>query len=181
MQEVETKILDVDAEKIKDILNSLGAKEILNTRLVVDWYGPKGLTHDGDDPWFLRIRTDGEGNSEATWKGNRNFKGTSSSHKEINLKVLDKDALGNMFLEFGMESYAHQEKDRISFVYKDWRFDLDQYPGMPAYLEIEGKSEESIQEAIKLLNLENKTATPRGERAVIKETYNLDWFNMHFS
>jgi len=88
MQEIETKILDVNAEEIKKKLNSLGAQEILNTRLTVDWYGPQGLTHDGDDPWFLRIRTDGEGNSEATWKGNRNFKGASSSHKEINLKII---------------------------------------------------------------------------------------------
>ncbi len=180
MQEVETKILDVDAGEIRQKLNSLGAKEILNTRLVVDWYGPKGITHDGDDPWFLRIRTDGEGNSEATWKGNRNFNGASSSHKEINLKITDKNALGNMFLEFGMELYAHQEKDRVSFLYKDWRFDLDQYPGMPAYLEIEGKSEESIQEAIKLLGLENKIATPKGEMAVIKNNYNLNWFDMRF-
>ena len=180
MQEVETKILDVNAEEIKNKLNSLGAKEILNTRLTVDWYGPKGLTHDGDDPWFLRIRTDREGNSEATWKGNRNFKGASSSHKEINLKVLDQNALGNMFLEFGMELYAHQEKDRVSFLYKDWRFDLDQYPNMPAYLEIEGESEESIQKAITLLSLQAKIATPKGERAVIKENYNLDWFNMRF-
>ncbi len=180
MQEIETKILDVNTEEIKKKLNSLGAEEILNTRLTVDWYGPKGLTHDGDDPWFLRIRTDREGNSEATWKGNRNFSGASSSHKEINLKVLDKNALGNMFLEFGMELYAHQEKDRISFSLKNWRFDLDQYPGMPAYLEIEGTSEESVQEAIKLLGLENKMATPKGERAVIKDDYNLNWFDMRF-
>jgi adenylate cyclase class 2 len=85
-----------------------------------------------------------------------------------------------MFLEFGMELYAHQEKDRVSFVYKDWRFDLDQYPGMPAYLEIEGKSEEGIQEAIKLLGLENKIATPKGEMSVIKNNYNLNWFDMRF-
>jgi adenylate cyclase class 2 len=180
MQEIETKILDVDAEEIKNKLNSLGAEEILNTRLIVDWYGPKGLTHDGDDPWFLRIRTDGEGDSEATWKSNRNFLGAASSHKEINFKILDKNALGNMFQEFGMELYAHQEKDRVSFLYKNWRFDLDQYPKMPAYLEIEGNSEENVQEAIKLLGLENKTATPKGERAVIKENYNLNWFDMRF-
>lgn len=180
MQEIETKILDIDAEEIKSKLKLLGAAEIQETRLVVDWYGPTGLTHDGDDPWFLRIRTDKHGNSEATWKSNRNFLGATSSHKEINLKVSDENALGNMFLEIGMELYAHQEKDRVSFSFKGWRFDLDKYPGMPAYLEIEGKSEASVQEAIKLLELENKVATPKGERAVIKDNYNLDWFDMRF-
>jgi hypothetical protein len=32
----------------------------------------------------------------------------------------------------------------------------------------------------KLMVLENKTATPKGERAVIKNNYGLDWFNMRF-
>jgi uncharacterized protein (DUF362 family) len=51
---------------------------------------------------------------------------------------------------------------------------------MPAYLEIEGNSEESIQEAIKLLGLEKNIATPKGERAVIKNNYNLNWFDLRF-
>jgi adenylate cyclase, class 2 len=106
--------------------------------------------------------------------------GVVSSHKEINLKILDKNAMSDLFIELGMEIYAHQEKDRVSWVYKEWQFDLDQYPNMPAYLEIEGKSEGSIQEAIKLLGLENKIATPKGERIVITENYGLDWYNMNF-
>ncbi len=79
-----------------------------------------------------------------------------------------------------MKLYGHQEKDRISWVYKKWRFDLDQYPSMPAYLEIEGESEGSIQEAIKFLELEDKIATPEGERNVIEKNYKLDWFDMRF-
>ncbi len=179
MNEVETKILDVDREEINKKLTVLGAEQIRDTRLVVDWFRPKG-DKEGETPWFLRIRTDSEGYSEATWKGNRNFQGVSSAHKEINFKIPDKNALVDLFLELGLELYAHQEKDRVSFVYKDWQFDLDQYPGMPAYLEIEGKSEESIQEAIKLLGLEGKVATPEGERNVISKNYGLDWYDMRF-
>jgi len=180
MNEIETKVLDVDSEKIKNKLEELGAQKIQDTRLVVDWYGPKGLTHKGDDPWFLRVRTYGNGNNEVTWKGNRNFLGASSAHKEINFKVEDKNAIESLFLELDLEHYAHQEKDRVSWKYKDWQFDLDQYPGMPAYLEIEGKSEESIQEALALLDLKEKIATPKGERAVISENYGLDWYKILF-
>lgn len=179
--EIETKILDVDKNIIKEKMQLFGAKEVLNTRLFVDWFGPKNFSHKSDeDPWFLRIRTDNEGNSELTWKSARNFLGASSKHKEINLKVLDKNATSDLLIELGMELYAHQEKDRISWIYKDWSFDLDQYPNMPAYLEIEGKSEESIQEAIKLLNLEDKMVTPKGETTIIKNDYSLDWYNMKF-
>jgi phosphoribosylformylglycinamidine (FGAM) synthase PurS component len=40
--EIETKVLDIDAEAIKTRLSSLGAKKIQDTRLIVDWYRPKG-------------------------------------------------------------------------------------------------------------------------------------------
>lgn len=179
MHEIETKILEIDVESIKEQLKALGAKEIQNTRLFVDWFRPK--EHEqGEVPWFLRIRTDREGNAEVTWKSKREFLGASSTKKEINLNIEDPRNATDLFLELGMNIYGHQEKDRTSWIYKDWRFDMDTYPGMPTYLEIEGKSEESIQDAIKLLKLENKIATPKGERDVIQDNYKLDWFNMHF-
>lgn len=68
MHEIETKVLEVDKEKIEKRLLALGAKEIQNTRLIVDWYGPKGITHAGDDPWYLRVRTTTGGKVEVSWK-----------------------------------------------------------------------------------------------------------------
>ena len=51
---------------------------------------------------------------------------------------------------------------------------------MPAYLEIEGKSHEHVQEAIKILGLEDHKSIGEGERVLIKKEYELDWFNMRF-
>lgn len=179
MHEIETKILEVDVNKVKEKMLELGAENVLNTRLSVDWF--KAPEHkEGEYPWFLRIRTDSEGHSEVTWKGKREHLGVSSTKKEINLQIPDLKACEELFLGIGLELYGHQEKNRISWKYKNWRFDLDQYPNMPAYLEIEGESEESIQQAIKLLQLENKIATPKGERDVIENNYKLDWYNMRF-
>ncbi len=180
MHEIETKILGVDREEIRKKLQVLGAKEIQNTRLVVDWYGPKGFTHEGDDPWYLRIRSASDGKKEISWKSLPKITGNTRHSDEINLNVEDAVMVGKLFENIGLENYAHQEKDRISFILKDWQFDLDQYPGMPTYLEIEGNSHEHVQEAIKLLNLENHESIGEGERILIKKEYNLDWFNMRF-
>ena len=180
MQEIETKILEIDLDEVKQKLKALGAKEIQNTRLIVDWYGPKGLNHMGDDPWYLRIRTTLNGKSELSWKSIEKITGNTRHSEEVNLNVSDAMLAGKLFENLGIENYAHQEKDRISFVFKDWNFDLDQYPGMPAYLEIEGTSHEHVQEAIKLLNLENHKSIGEGERVLIKKEYGLDWFNMRF-
>jgi len=177
--EIETKVLDIDAKGIKEKLVALGAKKKQETRLVVDWFRIKGVK-EGEDPWFLRIRSNSEGKHEVTWKAKSDILGVTRKHKEINFQIEEPEELADLFQELGLEKYAHQEKDRISFVFKDWSFDLDQYPRMPAYLEIEGASEESVKEAIKLLGLEKNPTWAKGERILIQEKYGLDWYEMRF-
>jgi adenylate cyclase class 2 len=177
--EIETKILDIDGKKIKNKLLKLGAKKILDTRLTVDWYRIIGMK-EGDDTWFLRIRSDSEGHHEVTWKSKSNILGVARKHKEINFKIQEPEKLSDLFLGIGLEKYAHQEKDRISFTYKKWRFDIDTYPNMPAYLEIEGKSEKHVGDAIKLLNLETNKTWAEGERTLIQKIYKRNWYVMKF-
>ena len=180
MQEIETKILEVDKEKIKEILLSLGAKETQNTRLIVDWYCPKGAGKD-EHPWYLRIRTTSDGKSEVSWKSLPKITGNTRHSDEININISDSVLGGKLFESIGLENYAHQEKDRTSFVLDEWNFDLDQYPGMPAYLEIEGKSHEHVQEAILKLKLENFRSIGEGERKLIEKEYGLNWSDMRFN
>jgi len=181
MHEIETKILEVDKDKIKKALKSLGAKEIQNTRLVVDWYCPMGAHKAEKHPWYLRIRTTSDGKNEVSWKSLPKITGNTRHSKEVNVNVSDGALTKALFENIGLENYAHQEKDRVSFALKDWNFDLDQYPGMPAYLEIEGKSHEHVQEAIKLLNLEGHRSVGEGERLLIEKEYGLNWCDMRFS
>ncbi len=181
MHEIEVKVLDVDRVSIENKLDSMGANKISEQRLTVDWYGPKGLSHNGDDPWFLRVRTyGGTGKNEVTWKAKSQILGTARKHKEINFTVSEPTAVGDLLEELDLEKYAHQEKDRTSWSLGDSQFDLDQYPGMPALLEIETTSEEKINKIISELDLGNKETWNDGERTLIKDKYNLDWFHMSF-
>lgn len=178
-QEIETKVLNIDAKDIKQKLLSFGANKTQETRLIVDWYRIKGIK-EGEDPWFLRIRSNSEGKCEVTWKAKSDILGTARKHKEINFNIQEPEKLSDLFEELGLEKYAHQEKDRTSFSYKDWRFDIDQYPKMPAYLEIEGVSEEHVNQAIKLIGLDSSPTWAKGERILIQDTYGLDWYKMNF-
>lgn len=177
--EIETKVLDIDPISVLNLLETLGANKLQETRLVVDWFRPKGIV-EGEDPWFLRIRSNSAGENEVTWKAKSQINGTTRQHKEINFMITEPAQLTGLFEELGLELYAHQEKDRISFSFHDWRFDLDQYPGMPAYLEIEGGSEEHVKEAMKLFGLENNRTWAEGERKLIQGTYGLNWYDMKF-
>jgi adenylate cyclase, class 2 len=177
--EVETKVLDINKEALAAKMDALGAEKISEARLTVDWFREKNLA-EGEDKWYLRIRTYSNGRSEVTWKGKSDVLGAARKHKEINFKFDDPEKLSDLFLEIGLKKYAHQEKDRISWKLQNWQFDLDQYPGMPAYLEIEGQSEEHIQEALQLLGLKGQKTSSEGERVLIQTEYGLDWYNMRF-
>jgi adenylate cyclase class 2 len=177
--EVETKILDVDHGLIISKLAELGAEKIQQTKLVVDWYRPEGII-EGEDPWFLRIRSNSDGINEVTWKAKSQINGVTRQHKEINFNIENAVQLADLFSELGLVQYAHQEKERASFLFQDWRFDLDQYPNMPALLEIEGNSEDHINQIIKQLDLQNHRTWAKGERILIQEVYGLDWYDMKF-
>lgn len=177
--EIETKILGINEAEVKNKIISLGGLKIQETKLVVDWYRPKGVK-EGEDPWYLRIRSNSEGKNEVTWKAKSAILGTVRKHKEINFFVNAPEKMAELFEELGLEKYAHQEKYRLSFDLEDWHFDLDKYPKMPAYLEIEGQSEEHIKKAIKLLGLSEHKTWAKGERILIQEIYGLDWYDMNF-
>ncbi len=179
--EIETKVLDIDVGDVREKLESLGATKLQDTRLVVDWYHAKGTMRGGENhPWYLRIRSNREGMHEVTWKAKSEVLGVARKLKEINFTVSDPLATADFFDELGLESYAHQEKDRVSYTLRDWRFDIDTYPGMPPYMEIEGSSEEHVREALELLGLAGNRTSPEGERVLIEGTYGLDWFGMRF-
>ena len=175
-QEIETKVLDIDAEKVKSKLLALGAQKIQETRLFVDWYRTKEVK----ESWHLRIRSNSEGKHEVTWKGDPKTVGIAKVRREINFLVEEPQKVAELFEGIGLEKYGHQEKDRTSFSFKDWHFDIDQYPGMPPYLEIEGQNEDHLKEGMKLLGLENNQTYNKGERTLIQEVFKLDWYNMKF-
>ena len=180
MHEIETKILEIDVNSLIEKLKKIGAEKIQEVMLIVDWYGPKGLTHDGDDSWYLRVRSYGNGKIEVTCKWNKKIIGNTVQGNEVNVLVDSHEKTGTLFESIGLENYAHQEKKRISWKLDNVQFDLDTYPSMPAYLEIEAGSEKEINDMIKKLNLEHYETWNDGERTLIKEKYKLDWFNMSF-
>ncbi len=178
-QEIETKVLDIDMVAVKNKLAELGAQKIQETRLFVDWYQTKG-EKEGTANWFLRIRSNSEGKHEVTWKGDPKTIGIAKIRREISFLVEEPQKVADLFSEIGLEKYGHQEKDRVTFAFKDWQFDIDQYPGAPAFLEIEGKNEEHLKEGMKLLGLEGSRTYNKGERTLIQEVFGLDWYSMKF-
>lgn len=178
--EIETKVLDIEKDTVISILKNLGAEEKgQKTKLSVTWFRKSGIT-EGQDPWFLRIRSYDDQKHEVTWKAKSEIIGQVRKHKEINFFINEPEKLSDLFEEIELEKYAHQEKYRTSFTLEDWQFDIDEYPGMPAFIEIEGTSEEHIKEAMEKLGIKTNKTWTAGERTLIQDIYKLDWYNMKF-
>lgn len=179
MYEIETKVLEVNAKDISKKIESLGARKIQDVTLKVDWFSlPENPVNK--QPYFLRVRSYSTGKVEITWKGDVEVLGTSLKAREINVKVDDHDKIKMLFEAIGFVVYAHQEKKRISWKLNDFQFDLDTYPSVPTYLEIEASSEEDINKMIKNLNLGDHETWNDGERTLIEGKYKLDWRNVRF-
>lgn len=177
--EIETKVLDIDQKEIEKKLTDLGAIKSDRTKLAVTWFRKIGV-EEGKDEWFLRIRSYNDTKHEVTWKAKSEILGTARKHKEINFLIAEPEKLSDLFEETGLEKYAHQEKYRTTYNLGDWQFDIDEYPKMPAFIEIEGISEEHVKEAMDLLGVENNRTWAQGERTLVQDIYKLDWYNMSF-
>ena len=177
INEIETKVLNIDFEKVNNRLKELGAECLQSTRLKVDWFRPVKVDQSN---WFLRIRSDSDGRNEVTLKTISKTNTIARECKEVSFFTEDVEKLKDLFVGIGLESYAHQDKDRTSWRYKGWRFDIDQYPNVPAFIEVEGESEDHVKKGIELLGLEGNKTWNDGERTLIQKEYGLNWFDMRY-
>lgn len=179
MHEIETKILEVDAKEVARKLNNLGAKKIQDVMLKVDWFSLPDLLKD-NHPWYLRVRSYSSGKTEITWKGKPEITGSVRKVKEVNVLVDNHEKTKMLFESLGLVCYAHQDKKRVSWKLNNVQFDMDTYPEMPTYLEIEAGSEKEITDMIKKLDLGKFETWNEGERILIEQKYKLNWYDMRF-
>ncbi|MEG0221583.1 MAG: hypothetical protein RR702_04215, partial [Clostridia bacterium] len=75
---------------------------------------------------------------------------------EYEIKV-DNLEVANLILEqFSIVPRGYQEKYRISYEYDEMQIEIDKWPKIPAYVEIEGKNVEKIYNLAKLLGYEKE-------------------------
>lgn len=81
---------------------------------------------------------------------------------------------GNAILEqLGFSFRNYQEKKRATYILDDTEIDIDSWPFIPSYMEIEGKSDFQINDMVKRLGLENKEQVSCNTAEVYKK-YGID-------
>lgn len=155
--EFEARFLSVDVDAVCVRLRSLGAARrmprTLMRRIV--------LTNQdiaGRGGW-LRLRDQGE-NVLLTYKQVNETGGTSRIDRllEAEVEVADFHATQRLLEAMGFTVLRYQENYREEWRLDEVIFDLDTWPGLPTYLEIEGPAESAVRSAAAMLDLDYSTA-----------------------
>ena len=155
-EEIEVKFLNIDVAVIEKKLHSLGANKVfekLYKRKVFDY---PDLRLDKTNAW-VRLRDEGE-KIMLSFKqrlGVSSGDGSSNdgSMKEIEIEVSDFNKTTSFLLEIGLIEKFYMENKRIRYILGDIEFDIDFWPQLEPYLEIEAPTWDKINEAIKILGL----------------------------
>jgi len=155
-EEVEVKFLSVDPQKMEEKLKSIGAKrefERLYKRRVFDY---PDLRLDSDAAW-IRVRDEGD-NIMMAFKqriGVNGHRGENNdkSMEEVEFEVSDFGKACIFLEKIGLKEKFYLENRRIRYKMDDIEFDIDFWPKLKPYLEIEAPNWEKLDEAIKLLGL----------------------------
>ena len=76
--------------------------------------------------------------------------------------------------ELGYRYRNYQENRRITYILNEVEIDIDFWPMIPPYVEIEGKSEKKVNEIIELLKLDREKITTYDVTSIYNEIYNID-------
>lgn len=137
--EIEAVFLDVNKDKIRTKLKSLGAKLIAPERKMI-----RTVFHlpNSDKVCFARVRDEGD-KIVVTYKEFQNEK-SATGVRELNLIVNDYDDAVELLRIFGLHEKSYEESMRETWELDGAEVCIDTWPWIPTYVEVEGTSVENM-------------------------------------
>lgn len=150
--EYEVKFFPINLEEMRHKLQNAGASlktpERLMRRCVFAADANEGMTCT-----YVRVRD--EGNKVTMSAKQHATDGKMASQKEYETVVKDFEMARLILLNAGLAQTGFQENKRETWMMPDGTLvELETWPRLPNYLEIEGKSEEAVRKTADLLDLD---------------------------
>jgi len=168
--EIEAKWLNADITEMRKRLTSAGATLITPERLMVRSvydYTDKRLEKIGG---WIRVRNEGD-KITLSYKqlNDRTLHGT----KEVTV-IVDEFENTCIFLKsIGLEQNSFQETKRESWKLGDTEIEIDTWPWIPSFIEIEAKNEDTLREVADLLGLDYTLALHGSVETAYQAVYDV--------
>lgn len=146
-KEIETKILNIDPARTRDLLAKAGAKKqsglSKQRRYVFD-------IKAGDESRWIRLR---EANGKTTLAVKIINSDDIDGTEEYETEVADLEQTQAILKQLGFTPKSYQENYREAYSLGPAEVSIDYWPGLKPYLEVEAQNEDDVEEALKQLNL----------------------------
>jgi adenylate cyclase class 2 len=167
-KEYECTILEVDVNSFISKIEKMGAKKIgeFNQKRYVYDFNPINKNK------WIRLRTDGK-TSTLTIKeivDKNEIDGTN----EIEIEVSSFENANKILNELGYVARNYQENKRIKYTLDGVEIDIDFWPLIPPYVEIEGKNENDVRKMIERLKIDKNMITTLDVASIYNQIYNID-------
>ena len=165
--EIEAKILEVDVAALETRLQDIGAKRTSEHVFRIRNFDMPGFLLRADHAW-VRLRTDGTHTTLA-------YKKQHESHmEEMETHVGDFETTAALLRAIGMIEKHSQEKKRTTWKRGSITYDIDTWPLIPTFLEVEGDNWAEVERAVRELGYdwEKRMVCPASK---IYDHYGLPW------
>ncbi len=164
--EIEAIFTNVDKGEVRTKLHELGAELVCPERL------QKRKNYDPPtDKGWIRVRDEG---NKVTLTYKRMENRSIDGMKEINIVVDDFDTTDSFLQTIGIPVKSYQETKRESWLLNGVEIEIDEWPWLPPFVEIEGDSIERVEKAAKKLDFDMKDATYGAVNNLYAEKYKLN-------
>ena len=165
--EIEERVLEINVQKIIKKLEQLHAIKVgeWNQRRYVYDFSPKR-----ENEW-IRLRDTG---NQITLTYKNVERDSIDGTKELEIEVSDFEETNQLLNILGYKSKAYQENKRIRYILNDVEIDIDTWPMIPTYMEIEGKTIKEVKEIEKLLEVDKSKITNLNCQDIYYKVYNIN-------
>lgn len=161
MEEFEIKFLDIEKEKVESKLKELGAQKVGEYHYRRTIFDHADFRLDANSS-FLRLRDEREQVTLAFKQRlgvvEGSLVGDDEGMYEREVTVSNFDATRDILLRSGLIEKMYQENRRTRYVLGGVEFDIDEWPLIPVYLEIEGQDWESVYAAAEAIGFKKEDA-----------------------
>ncbi len=165
MIEIELKVLEVKPEDEEKKLLKLGFTKVWEGKILEKFFDLEEKTLKKQKK-ALRLRS-AYGHVELTYKEKGEKHPYLKFREEREVIVSSFKKTEEILESLGYKCMVAREKKRTSYKLKDVKVEIDEYPGVKPYMEIEG-SEERVMDMIKQLNHDLDNTSNKSSTQILK-------------
>ena len=145
MKEIEVKILEVNPDEIRELMNDIGARKKYEGSVTSRFYDyPGGRIEENGG---LRLR-ELETHAFLTRKHSKVEDKDAKIYEEIEFDVSNAEDTHKLLTSLGLKQIEKSQKKRIKWKKSDTEYVLDKYPEIPWLIEVESPNKQKLSEAL---------------------------------